>query len=83
MAGMSPEARSLWCVNTKSSAVKCTLHNLAAGWYELRLFQDQEVVLREQFTSSEAAQGYADQLYRQLAKLKKPLSPRHVMHRAS
>jgi hypothetical protein len=69
MAQDSVSAVSLWRLVTKASLLECTLAPVAANWCELRLSQDNEVVLRERFPSSAAASEYAALLQRRCSDL--------------
>jgi hypothetical protein len=67
--GHLPAPESLWRVATRASLVECRLALVDGQWFELRVCQDDDVVVRERFWSVEAARAYASTLHEKVLQL--------------
>jgi hypothetical protein len=57
---IGPGARVLWCLRRRASDVRCVAY-LAATPIEVRILQDCDIVLIEQFVGARAAYEWASQ----------------------
>jgi len=51
---VDPGGRVLWCLRRRASDVRCVIYP-GAGAAEVRVLQERDLVLKEQFTSEEIA----------------------------
>lgn len=73
---------SLWRVATRASLVECRLASMDGQWFELAVCQDDEVIVRERFSSENAARSYANTLHDKVLQLSADSHQQHGGRRA-
>lgn len=73
---------SLWRVATRASLVECRMAVVDGVWYELCVSQDDEVIVRERFSSEDAARSYANTLHEKVRQLSADSHQQHGRRRA-
>ncbi|HSL23106.1 MAG TPA: hypothetical protein VK886_16365 [Vicinamibacterales bacterium] len=80
--GQLLEPVSLWQIRTRASLVECSLLAVHDLHYEVRVFQDRQLVIAERFNSEVTAHTYAGNLRQQLMKLSVDDDPESAVRRA-